>query len=79
MKSMINKTTIREIRLSFGRWFAILAIVALGVGFFVGLKITKSAMLATEYKYLKEHDMFDMRLLSTLGFTKEDVEEMRES
>lgn len=41
MKSMINKTTIREIRLSFGRWFAILAIVALGVGFFVGLKITK--------------------------------------
>lgn len=77
MKSMINKTTIREIRLSFGRWFAILAIVALGVGFFVGLKITKSAMLATEYEYLKEHNMFDVRLLSTLGFTKEDVEEIQ--
>ena len=77
MKSMMKRTTLREIRLSFGRWIAILAIVALGVGFFVGLKITQSAMLATEYKYLKEHNMFDMRLLSTLGFTKEDVEEIQ--
>lgn len=75
-KSMMKKTTLREIKQSFGRWFAIFAIVALGVGFFVGLKITKSAMLATEYQYLKEQNMFDMRLLSTLGFTQEDVEEL---
>lgn len=73
---MMKKTTLREIRQSFGRWFAIFAIVALGVGFFVGLKITKSAMLATEYQYLKEQNMFDMRLLSTLGFTKDDVEKL---
>lgn len=76
MKSMMKKTTLREIRQSFGRWFAIFAIVALGVGFFTGLKVTKQAMLATEYKYLKEQNMFDVRLLSTLGFTEEDVTEI---
>lgn len=74
--SVMRKTTLREIRQSFGRWFAIFAIVALGVGFFVGLKITKSMMLATEYEYLKQQSMFDVRLLSTLGFTKEDVKEI---
>lgn len=74
--SVMSKTTLREIRQSFGRWFAIFAIVALGVGFFVGLKITKSMMLATEYQYLKQQNMFDVRLLSTLGFTKEDVKEI---
>lgn len=79
MKSMMKRTTLREIKQSFGRWFAIFAIVALGVGFFVGLKITKSAMLATEYKYLKEQNMFDVRLLSTLGFTTEDVEEIQKA
>ncbi len=76
MKSMMKKTTLREIRQSFGRWFAIFAIVALGVGFFTGLKVTKQAMLATEYNYLKEQNMFDVRLLSTLGFTEEDVTEI---
>lgn len=79
MKSMMKRTTLREIRQSFGRWFAIFAIVALGVGFFVGLKITKSAMLATEYEYLKEQNMFDVRLLSTLGFTNQDVEEIKKA
>lgn len=33
MKSTILKTTLREIRESLGRYMAILAIVALGVGF----------------------------------------------
>lgn len=73
MKSMMKKTTLREIKQSFGRWFAIFAIVALGVGFFTGLKVTKQAMLATEYKYLKEQNMFDAYLISTLGFTREDA------
>lgn len=75
-KSMMMATSLREIRQSFGRWFAIFAIVALGVGFFVGLKITKTCMLETEYEYLKEQEMYDFRLLSTLGFTEEDVEEV---
>ena len=76
MKSMMKRTTLREIRQSFGRWFAIFAIVALGVGFFTGLKVCKKAMLATEYQYFQENHMFDVRLLSTLGFTEEDVTEL---
>lgn len=69
----MNKTTFREIRSSFGRFFAIFAIIALGVGFFAGLKVTKSAMTATVENYLGEHCFFDLRLLSTLGFEQEDV------
>ena len=34
MKSMMKKTTLREIRESLGRYLAIMAIVALGVGLF---------------------------------------------
>ena len=42
MKSTILKTTLREIRESLGRYMAILAIVALGVGFFYGIKGNKA-------------------------------------
>ncbi|MCM1144861.1 MAG: FtsX-like permease family protein [Blautia sp.] len=76
MGSAIVKTTIREIKGSVGRYLAILAIVMLGVGLFAGLTITKPAMIATENNYLREQNFFDFQLLSTVGFTQEDVEEL---
>lgn len=48
------KSTLREIKGSFGRWAAIFAIIALGVGFFCGLKVCKSAFLQTGNTYLQE-------------------------
>lgn len=71
---IIRKTTYREIKSSFGRFFAIFAIVALGVGFFAGLKVTKSAMTAVVKDYLDSHGFYDLRLLSTYGFEQEDVD-----
>ena len=70
----ISKSTFREIKHSFGRFAAILAIVALGVGLFAGLKITKHSMILTTGKYLEETKFFDYRLLSTLGFEEQDLE-----
>lgn len=77
MNSGMVKTTIREIRESFGRYMAILAIVMLGVGLFAGLKATTPAMIATENAYLAEQNFFDFRLLSTIGFTEENVSELK--
>lgn len=74
MSSGMIKTTIREIKGSLGRYLAILAIVMLGVALFVGLKVTTPAMIATENDYLREQNFFDFRLLSTIGFEKDDVE-----
>lgn len=76
MSSGMIKTTIREIKGSLGRYMAILAIVMLGVGLFSGLKATTPAMIATENTYLREQNFFDFRLLSTVGFAEDDVEEL---
>ena len=76
MSSGMIKTTVREIKGSFGRYMAILSIVMLGVGLFAGLKATTPAMIATENTYLAEQNFFDFRLLSTIGFTEENVEEL---
>lgn len=73
----IGKSTFREIKSSFGRFAAILAIIALGVGFFAGLKVTKAGMLATMKGYLDEHTFHDFRLISTLGLEEEDAEWFR--
>ena len=74
MKSMMARTTLREIKQSLGRFLAIFAIVCLGVGLFAGLKITRQVMVQSADNYLKEEQLYDYRLLSTLGFEEEDVE-----
>lgn len=76
-KRALRKNSIREIKLSFGRFLAILAIVALGVGLFAGLKVTRDAMLVTCDNYLRENNFFDYRLISTLGLYDEDVEAVK--
>ena len=53
---------------------AIFAIVALGVGFFAGLKVTRAGMTATVGQYLEKYAFYDYRLLSTVGFGQEEVD-----
>ena len=72
----IRKSTFREIRASFGRFMAIFAIIALGVGFFAGLKVTKEGMTATVKDYLHRYSFYDFRLLSTLGFEQKQVDSL---
>lgn len=71
----IFKMTGRTIRTFFGRYMALMLIVTLSVSFFAGLKVTKQAMYATCQDYLAQQNMYDFRLISTLGFSEENVEE----
>ena len=59
------------------RFLAIFAIIALGVGFFAGLKATTPSMVLTGDIYIKEHALYDFKLLSTIGFTDDDIEELK--
>mgnify|MGYP000711332693 CR=1 FL=1 len=71
------KLTMRQIRSSLTRFLAIAAIVALGVGFFCGLRLTKTAMVHTLNDYAEAHRMYDFRLVSTVGFDETDAEMFR--
>ena len=48
MKSALFKDIIREIKRTKSRFFSIFAIIALGAGFFSGLKAACPDMLATQ-------------------------------
>ena len=56
---MVFKTLFRTIRASLGRYIAILAIVALGVGFFTGLKSAQPSMQATADRYFDAQQMYE--------------------
>lgn len=74
---MLFRSTLRTVKGSLGRYLTIFAIIALGVGFFAGLRVTQEAMLQTADDYIKELKLYDYRLVSTLGFTEEDAAAFR--
>ena len=73
MGRKLIKLAFHEIIGSIGRFLALIAIVALGVGIFSGLRISRDRMVATVDQYVEDLSLYDYRLLSTLGFTGEDV------
>lgn len=78
MNRAYRKNIRRTIGKSKGRFFAIMAIIALGVGFFAGLKVTKPGMIQTADTYLRDQKFYDFRVLSTYGFDEDEVSSMRE-
>lgn len=71
---MLKKSTFREIKTSLARYLAIFAIVALGVGFFSGLKDCKESMESTARRYLDRTNFYDYQILSSYGADDDSVD-----
>lgn len=78
MMKAVNKNTIREISKTKSRFLSILLICAIGVGFFSGVRATCDIMKTTADDYYDEHDLFDLRVLSTFGLTEGDAKAIGE-
>ncbi len=68
----------REIRQSLGRFFAIFAIIALGAGFFSGLRITSPVFVHSMDRYYNKANFFDYRILSGFGWDDQSVEDFKQ-
>lgn len=73
-RSAFAATTLRSITGSLGRFLAILGIVALGCGFFAGLVMSGPDMRDAASRWYAGTNLWDLRLISTLGFTQSDVD-----
>ncbi len=79
LKPSLRKNLSREIRSTLSRFIAIFAITALGAGFYTGLKSTGPDMLHTAQQYFAGQRLADFRLLSTMGFTEDDIAALQQS
>ena len=76
MTKNLIKDFLREIRHSLNRFISILCIVAIGVAFFAGLKSSAPDMKYTMDDYYDQFNIMDIQVVSTLGLTEEDIEEI---
>ena len=75
-KNIMAKNLTQSILKSLGRYIAIVTIIALGAAMFVGLRTTKSDMIATGQRYFDQQNFFNLRLLNTYGWTQEHVDQI---
>ena len=73
LSSSLRKNIIREIKNTKARFFSIMAIIALGVGFFVGLNAASPSMKQTLADFFDAQDVMDFKIMSTFGFDDDDV------
>ncbi len=74
MNAAIIKNTLRKVWKTKGRFLAITAIIAIGSGFFTGVKITGPSMKESARRYFAQTDLMDFRFVSTVGFAQSDIE-----
>ncbi len=77
MKRALQKDSVKEITHNFKRFISILLIVLLGVGFFCGIKATSPDMKKTLDNYFDDRNVMDVQVMSTLGLTDKDIEELQ--
>lgn len=78
MTRSYRKNTLRTFKSTASRFAAVFAIVALGVGFLAGLNATPIDMKESMERYMDDGNFYDLRIVSTLGLTDEDVDALRQ-
>lgn len=77
-KHTLIKDFFREVRASRNRFLSIMAIVILGVAFFSGVRAACPDMKLSADTYYDDVNLMDIRVLSTLGLTDEDVDALEQ-
>lgn len=76
MSGAFRKEVVRSITHSLGRFLAIAIIAALGCGFYAGLRLTGPDMRLAGDTYYDATNLCDLRVVSSLGFTDDQIEEI---
>ena len=72
--SRLLTDAVREVRNTRSRFLSLLVLSALAVCFLAGLRATAPDMKETGDLYFDQQRLMDLRVVSTLGLTEEDVE-----
>lgn len=75
MKNRIITISKREIKKSFKRFLSLLVMSFLGVAVFVGMKSSPKTLQSSLDKYYDINNVYDIKIVSTLGLTGRDLEE----
>ena len=77
MKNKLLKHIFKKIKDNNKRFLSLFCMAFLGVGFFTGIQSCGPDMLKTLDNYYDENNVYDIEIISNLGLTNNDIEELK--
>ena len=75
---LLFKSSLFKIKKAIGRFLSVVLIVALGTGFFAGLREASPDMIHTIDKYFDDSNLMDFKVASTMGLNDNDIKSLEE-
>lgn len=79
MKNALKNNSFRAILKTRRRFFSILVMAFLGVGFYSGLVASSPDILDSLDHYVKDNKMYDVKVISTMGLDDNDIDAIKET
>lgn len=79
MKKAYFKDSKKMFKNNLVRFISIVLIIMLGTAFFIGMNSVSPAMEQVALKYIKEQNISDISLASSLGYKEEDIEKFKQN
>lgn len=70
---LLFKNSLKKIRGSLGRFVSLFVIVALGVGFYAGIRSSSPSMLHSMDIFYQDHHFMDLKVQTSLGITNQEI------
>ena len=79
MINMLFKNALMKVKKSYGRFFSLIIIIAVGIGFFAGIRGSSPNILNSVNTYYDKNNLMDIKILSSMGLDDEDVNALKKS
>ena len=76
-KNRITTNSLRTIKISIPRFISLMIMSMLGVFVFSGLQATSPDMINTLDKYFDQNNVYDLKILSTMGLVEDDINALK--
>lgn len=77
VKNKLFKNSLSKLKRNYSRFLSLLVIIAVGTAFFTGINASSPDINSSTDSWYDQNSFMDFKLASTMGFTNEDVEAIR--
>ncbi len=78
MIKLLFKNALMKVKKSYGRFISLIIIIAVGIGFFAGIRASSPDIINSVDTYYQNNNFMDLKVVSPMGLDDEDVKDLKQ-
>jgi putative ABC transport system permease protein len=76
--NLLFKNALMKVKKSYGRFLSLIIIIAVGIGFFAGIRASSPNIINSVNTYYENNDFMDFKIVGSMGLDDDDVSALRQ-